>query len=69
MMNKDEEWIHKHYEELIDKYAGKHIAVANEEIFVGKSYKEARELAINKYPDVNPSVLQVPRPEELVCAL
>lgn len=69
MLTKDQEWIHKHFEELVDNYAGRYVAVANEELFVGDSLKEAREKALQKYPNVNPSVLLVPRPEHFVCAL
>ena len=68
-MNKDEEWIRKHFEELVDNYAGKFVAVSNEELFEGKSYKEAREAAMKKYPAVNPSIIQVPRAEDLICLL
>ncbi len=68
-MTKDQNWIHQHFEELVDKYAGQYVAVANEEPFLGESPKEARRNALSKYPTVNPSVLRVPRPEDFVCAL
>ena len=69
MMTKDEQWIHDHFEELVDTYAGHYIAVANEETFIGETLKEARDKALQKYPEVNPSVLLVPHPEDFICAL
>ena len=65
-MTKDQEWIRNHFEEMVDNHSGKFIAVANEELFEGKSYKEAREAVIKKYPDVNSSITQVPRAEDLI---
>jgi hypothetical protein len=39
-MTKDQEWIVKHFEELVERYGGKFIAVSNEEIVaVGDSKK------------------------------
>jgi len=65
---KDQEWIHKHFEELVDQYAGRYVAVANEELFVGDSPKEVEEKARQKYPDSIPSVLRVPRPVDFIRA-
>jgi|GEM_PF-6005340 hypothetical protein len=31
-MKKNQKWIVKHFEELVDKYGGKYIAVANEKV-------------------------------------
>jgi len=65
---KDEAWMHKHFEELVDNYAGRYVAVANEELFVGDSPKEVEEKARQKYPGSIPSVLRVPRPEDFIRA-
>jgi len=66
---KDGEWIHRHFEEIVDQYAGRYVAVANEELFVGDTMKEARDKALRKYPHINPSILRVPRPQDFVCAV
>ncbi|MEW6067296.1 MAG: DUF5678 domain-containing protein [Nitrospirota bacterium] len=69
-MTKDQEWIIKHFEELVSKYEGKFVAVANEEIIaVGDSAKAVDDLAREKYPDIIPSVIHVPREENLTCIL
>ncbi len=69
-MTKDQEWIVKHFEELVEKYGGKFIAVSNKEVVaVGDSSKMVDDLAREKYPDIIPSVLHVPREENLTCIL
>ncbi len=69
-MTKDQEWIVKHFEELVEKYGGKFIAVSNEEIIaVGDSSKVVDDIAREKNPDVIPSVIHVPREENLTCIL
>jgi hypothetical protein len=69
-MTKDQEWIHKHFSELVEKYAGKFVAVASGELAaVGDTAGEVEELARKKYPQSMPSVLRVPREEDFVCLL
>lgn len=69
-MTKDQEWIVKHFEELVKKYGGKFVAVSNEEIvYIGDSAKEVDDIAREKYPDIIPSVIHVPREENLTCIL
>ncbi len=67
-MTRDEKWIHDHFEEIVDTYAGHFIAIANEELFIGDSMKEVLEKAQRKYQDINPSVMRVPHPEDFVRA-
>ena len=62
LMNNDA-WITAHFEEIVDKYAGQHIVVSNEEIFTGEN---AVEKARKKYPNTIPTSMPVPRPEELM---
>lgn len=67
---KDDDWIRDHFEELVDKYAGKYVAVSNQEIAgVDESALKAEQKALKKYPNLIPSVLRVPHPEDFVCAL
>ncbi len=69
-MHKDDRWIVDHFEELVTKYAGRYIAVVNEQVVVvGRRAKEVDDTAREKYPDHVPSVLFVPREEDLICAL
>jgi hypothetical protein len=69
MMTKDQQWIHEHLNELSEDHPGAFVAVANQELFIGESLKDARQPALKKYPNVNPSMLEVPRPEVVVCAV
>lgn len=67
---KDDDWVREHFEELVDKYAGKYVAVVNQEVVgVDKSALEAEKKALKKYPNRIPSVLRVPHPEDFACAL
>jgi hypothetical protein len=68
-MTKDQQWIQQHFEELVEKFAGHYVAVANGELIVGDSLQEVREHARRKHPNINPSILRVPHPEDFVCAL
>ena len=69
-MDKDDLWIVAHFSELVGKYAGKYIAVVNETVVaVGDSGKEVEDKARAMAPDKMPSVLRVPREEDMVCLL
>lgn len=68
-MTQDQKWIQEYFEEFVDKYAGRFIAVANDELVVGDSSLEVRDNARKQHPSVNPSILHVPHPEDFVCAL
>jgi len=69
-MDKDDLWIVEHFSELVTKYAGKYVAVVNEQLVaVGETRmeveKKAREIESKKIP----SVLRVPREEDMACLL
>jgi hypothetical protein len=69
-MDKDDLWIVEHFSELVDKYAGKYVAVVNEALVaVGDSGKEVEDKARKIEPRKMPSVLRVPREEEMACLL
>lgn len=69
-MDKDNLWIVEHFSELVTKYAGKYVAVVNETLVaVGKTGKEVEAKAREVEPDKMPSVLRVPREEDMVCLL
>lgn len=69
ILTKDVQWIHDHFEELVDNYARKDISVANEKLFIGATLKEAREMARKKYPNLNPSLVHIPHPEDFLCVV
>ena len=66
---KDDEWIRKHFSKLVDKYAGMYAVVAEGELFLGRNAKKLTEKARRKHPNVIPSGLRIPRPEDFNCAL
>jgi len=65
----DDEWIRRHFEELVDKYAGQYAVVAGGELFVGYDARQLHEAARRKHPDVIPTSFPIPRPEDFTCAL
>ena len=69
-MDKDDLWIVEHFSELVDRYAGKYVAVVNETLVaVGESGKEVEDRAREIEPHKIPSVLLVPREEDMACLL
>jgi hypothetical protein len=69
-MDKDDLWIVEHFSELVTKYAGKYVAVVNETLVaVGESRREVETQARAIEPYKIPSVLRVPREEDMVCLL
>lgn len=69
-MTRDQKWIYKHFTELVEKYGGMYVAVANEKVIgVGKSREEVEKISKSRYPDIIPSVLLVPREEDFLCIL
>ena len=67
-MDKDDLWIVEHFSELVTKYPGKAIAVVNEQL-VAIGGTEVESIAKKQYPDKIPSVLTVPREEDMACLL
>ena len=65
----DNEWVHRHFEELVDKYPGQYAVVAEGELFVGRDARQLQQAAKRKHPGVNPTGLRIPRPEDFNCAL
>jgi hypothetical protein len=70
IMEKDDLWIVEHFSELVTRYPGRAIAVVNEQLVaVGESEVEVELLAKEKYPNKIPSVLTIPREEDMACLL
>jgi len=69
-MDKDDLWIIEHFSELVIKYAGKYIAVVDQKLVaVGESGIEVEARARKIQPEKIPSVLRVPREEDMACLL
>ena len=69
-MDKDDRWIVEHFSELVIKYAGKYVAVVNQKLVaVGESGVEVETEARRIHPDKIPSVLRIPREEDMACLL
>jgi hypothetical protein len=70
IVDKDDLWIVEHFSELVTKYAGKYVAVVNETLVaIGDSSKEVETKAREVEPNKMPSVLRVPRQEDMACLL
>lgn len=65
----DDEWIHRHFEELVDKHAGQYAVVAGGDVLIGYDPVPLVSRARKKHPGVVPSLLRIPRPEDFTCAL
>lgn len=69
-MTKNQRWIVEHFEELVDRYGGKYIAVAKQEVVaIGDSPAEVEKKAKDMYPEEDVSVMHVPEKEALSCIL
>ena len=62
----DDAWITTHFEKLVNKYAGRHIIVCAGKVFTGENaLKEAKK----KYPNIIPTSMPIPTPEDFVSIL
>lgn len=69
-LEKMDNWYAAHFEELVQKYAGKAIAVVEGKVVaVADTEEEADRLARELYPGAAALVLSIPMEEELVCLL
>jgi hypothetical protein len=69
-MDQDDLWIVDHFSELVTNYAGKYIAVVDQKLVaVGDSGKEVEDKALTIQPKKIPSILRVPREEDMACLL
>jgi hypothetical protein len=69
-MDKDDLWIVENFSELVTNYAGKYIAVVNETLVaVGDSGIDVETKALEIEPHKIPSILRVPREEDMACLL
>jgi Family of unknown function (DUF5678) len=63
-----DDWYTEHFEELVEKYPGKAVAMVNGEIVeVGDSERGLDRRARKRYPGETPFVIRVPTEQELIC--
>lgn len=65
----DDEWVRQHFEKLVQRYPGQYAVIAGGELFVGQDAGTLFASARRKHPDVVPTGLPIPRPQDFVCAL
>ncbi len=69
-MEKDDEWLKSHLEEIVDRYAHRVIAILDQEIVgIGESIGEVQQAVAEKHPARVPLVFEVPSREEFTCLL
>jgi len=69
-LKKLDDWYTEHFQELVEKYPHKAIAVVKGQIVaVGDSEQEVDRRAREQYPDEIPLVVTIPSEEDLICLL
>ena len=69
-MDRDDEWLKTHLEDIVDQYAHKVIAILDQGIVgVGESITEVQKLVVAQYPGRVPLIFEVPSGEEFECLL
>lgn len=64
------DWIAAHFEELVDQYGGRYVAVGRGRLVASaRQAAEVLRLASREVPEDELSLFKVPRREELVCVL
>ena len=59
-------WIVRHFEELAERYAGRYIAVVNENVVgAGVSEADVEQEAAVKYPGEMPSIIYIPGNDDI----
>lgn len=70
MIKDDKKWLRSHFEEIVDKYAGKYVLVINHEVYpVNEDNIVEVEKVLRKKYERSPIGLPVPRPEEFTHVL
>lgn len=69
-LEKDDEWLKSHFEEIVDRYARQVIAILDQEIVeVGESIHDVQRKVAEHHPARIPFVFEVPSREEFTCLL
>ena len=65
----DHDWLRNNIEELVNKYSGKFLIIAENEPFIGDDVKALIKMAKTKHPKAILTSMPIPRPEDFTCAL
>lgn len=69
-MSNDEKWITEHFEELVERYGGRYIGIANQKVVsVGDGADEVAAKARDLLDPRRLHILKVPKEQELTCLL
>lgn len=67
ILEQDAQWMTEHYDELVEKYPGQIIAIDRGEIIaIGESEVEKYCYKRSDNNPVNPLILMIPHPDELI---
>jgi hypothetical protein len=67
-----DQWLTEHFEELVDKYAGRYLLIVEGKILYTDKDGSPREIAAKakaRFPKSTPFFFRVPRPKDFLCAL
>jgi hypothetical protein len=70
--NGNDRWLREHFEEIVNKYAGRYIVIADNKILYTDADGTPRQIVEKcraAYPKVTPFFFRVPRPEDFVSIL
>lgn len=66
ILEADNAWLAHHYSDLVERYAGKVVAIeAGEIVAIGDSWEEISQLFEQSDREIMPLIIEVPRPEQL----
>ena len=64
-----DKWLTKNFEQLVDKYPGEFLVIANGKIYRNGSPGQLRDKAIKENPGAVIMGHRVPRPKDFLCVL
>ena len=69
-MARDETWITEHFQELVERYGGKYVGIANRQVIaVGDGADEVAEKAAALVEHKRLHIVKVPTAQEMSCLL
>jgi hypothetical protein len=69
-MSRDETWITEHFQELVERYGGQYVGIANRQVIaVGDGADEVAEKAKDLVERKRLHIVKVPTEQEMSCLL